>query len=130
MSKLRKRGEGGFTLIELLVVIAIIGILAAIAIPQFAAYRRRGFDADAKSAVKNMATAEEAYFVDKNTYSGTVAPLTATYGFKQSTNIDVAASAGATTFIVTATVRQGCSSGTGVWSFNSTTGLITGSACG
>ena len=58
----------GFTLIELLVVIAIIGILAAIAIPQFAEYRKRGFDARAKSDLRNVATAEEAYFVDNEMY--------------------------------------------------------------
>ena len=63
-----KRNEKGFTLIELLVVIAIIGILAAIAIPQFAAYRARGFDARAKSDLRNVATAEEAYFADNEKY--------------------------------------------------------------
>lgn len=63
-----KRNQKGFTLIELLVVVAIIGILAAIAIPQFAAYRQRGFDARAKSDLRNVATAEEAYFADTETY--------------------------------------------------------------
>ncbi len=63
-----KRNEAGFTLIELLVVIAIIGILAAIAIPQFAEYRARGFDARARSDLRNVATAEEAYFADNEVY--------------------------------------------------------------
>lgn len=63
-----KRNESGFTLIELLVVIAIIGILAAIAIPQFAEYRARGFDARARSDLRNVATAEEAYFADYEVY--------------------------------------------------------------
>jgi type IV pilus assembly protein PilA len=57
-----------FTLIELLVVIAVIGILAAIAIPQFASYRQRAFDARAKSDLHNVALAEEAYFQDYERY--------------------------------------------------------------
>ena len=58
----------GFTLIELLVVVAIIGILAAIAIPQFAAYRQKGFDSQAESDLRNIATAEEAYFTTNFVY--------------------------------------------------------------
>lgn len=130
MKRLRLRAEEGFTLIELLVVIAIIGILAAIAIPQFAAYRRRGFDSDAKSNVKNLSTAQEAYFVDKNLYADGAAGLTAlkARGFKQSANITVGVVGAVTTFIATATVNAGCASGGG-WSFDSTTGLIAGTAC-
>jgi len=66
MNRLRLRAEGGFTLIELLVVIAIIGILAAIAIPQFAAYRRRGWDSQVRSDLRNAATAEESFFTTQN----------------------------------------------------------------
>ena len=70
LSKIRmRRGQKGFTLIELMIVIAIIGILAAIAIPQFAAYRKRAQDSAAKSALKNLATAQENYYVTYNIYA-------------------------------------------------------------
>ncbi|MBM4313343.1 MAG: prepilin-type N-terminal cleavage/methylation domain-containing protein [Deltaproteobacteria bacterium] len=66
-----KRGQKGFTLIELMIVIAIIGILAAIAIPQFTAYKSRGYNAAAKADLKNAYTAAQAFFADNPT--GTVA---------------------------------------------------------
>jgi type IV pilus assembly protein PilA len=70
-SKLKRKKSKGFTLIELLVVVAIVGILAAIAIPQFAAYRARGFNARVAADARNAATANEAAFVDNNAYTTT-----------------------------------------------------------
>ena len=75
-----------FTLIELLVVIAIIGILAAIAIPQFAAYKRSAADSGVQSAVRNLAVAMEAFYVANSTYVGaaylTTNALVTTHGLR------------------------------------------------
>jgi prepilin-type N-terminal cleavage/methylation domain-containing protein len=66
LNKLRSRK--GFTLIELLIVVAIIGILAAIAIPQFSAYREKAYNSAANSDLKNWKTGMEAYNADFQVY--------------------------------------------------------------
>jgi type IV pilus assembly protein PilA len=68
MLKNFRKSEKGFTLIELLIVVAIIGILAAIAIPQFASYRQKAYNSAATSDLKNFKTGMEAYFADNQAY--------------------------------------------------------------
>ena len=61
--------KSGFTLIELLIVVVIIGILAAIAVPKFAATKGKAYGAAMRSDLRNLATAEESYYYDQDTYS-------------------------------------------------------------
>lgn len=58
----------GFTLIELMIVVAIIGILAALAIPNFIKFQARARQSEAKTQLKSMFTAEKSYYGDKAAY--------------------------------------------------------------
>jgi len=88
-----KSHSKGFTLIELMIVIAIIGILAAIAIPQFNAYRSKSYNSAAQSDIRNAATAQEAYYVENHRYSSELDRLIGTnyglYNISEGVNVNV-----------------------------------------
>ncbi len=69
------RDHRGFTLIEVLVVIVLIGVLAGIAISQYASFRARGYDSQVAAAVRGVATGEEAYYAQNRIYAASVDDL-------------------------------------------------------
>jgi type IV pilus assembly protein PilA len=105
---LRNRRQG-FTLIELLIVVVIIGILAAIAIPKFANTKEKAYVAQMKSDLRNLVTAEEAFFADSVKYTSTITQLK----YKQSTGV----------WTPTITV------GAGFWTASVTHTAIVGKSC-
>ena len=107
----------GFTLIELLIVVVIIGILAAIAIPKFAATKDKAYIATMKSDLRNLATYEEQYAADNNGFYFSNASMTMltpdASGFTPSNNVTVGAVAVTTApFSWTATAKHSLSTTT------------------
>ena len=74
-SSAMRQNRTGFTLIELLIVVVIIGVLAAIAIPKFQNTKGKANLAALKSDLRNLATAEEAYFYTNGIYSSSTTSL-------------------------------------------------------
>ena len=114
-----KRSNKGFTLIELLIVVVIIGILAAIAIPKFAATKQKAYVATVKTDLKNLATAEEGY-ASSNAgaylFTGTAGP----------TNAD---SLGALHYTPSAGVKITLTGTASGWGATATHASVTGLSC-
>jgi len=142
------RDDQGVTLIELLVVVIIVGVLAAIAVPNFFVQRQKGYDGDAKSDLRSMASAQKTYATDLTAFvtcSGATACKNSSslggYGFRASTGVKIASVADGTNgFCAVALSQSGRyyvydSENGGLATYNSTTaptklndGLSTG-AC-
>jgi type IV pilus assembly protein PilA len=76
MTSNHRRSQGGFTLIELLIVVVVIGILAAIAIPKFANTKGKAYTSAMITDLRNLTTAQEAFFSDSNRYFNGTVPTT------------------------------------------------------
>ena len=119
------RKSEGFTLVELLIVVAIIGILAAIAIPQFAAYREKAYCSAIKSDLANIAISQEAYFTDNDAYvvtgDGTSPEVE---GFAATPNVTLALGTpnGATIDWSATGVHPNCDAGNTTYTWNSANG--------
>ena len=105
----KKEGQKGFTLIELMIVIAIIGILAAIAIPQFVSYRQKGYNTQAKGELKSFFTACQAYYADNPTASGNCTTTMVSATFIPSPTVTIAPAGGQNMGGTTSTHSSGTS---------------------
>lgn len=103
----KKRGQKGFTLIELMIVIAIIGILAAIAIPQFMQYRLRAYTRAAQADARAAYTSAMDFFDDDPSGSFDITAA-GNHGFKSTQNVNTTITAGGqTAFVIVSTHTAG-----------------------
>lgn len=117
----------GMTLIELMIVLGVVGILAAVAVPQFANYRKSAYGAAARSDLRNAAVAQEAYFNEHSTYTESLEALKAR-GVRPSPGIDLKATVSGPSFTIVAKAAA-CAPGTGEYVYSSQTGRVDGEDC-
>ena len=89
-----RRSQAGFTLIELMIVVLVIGILAAIAIPKFQTSKGKAYASTLKADLRNLATAQEAYFYENSVYSPTTTALQMSVSPAVTVTISVATASG------------------------------------
>jgi len=121
MKKMLKNNKG-FTLIELMIVVAIIGILAAIAIPNFMSYQCKAKQAEAKRVLGNLRVLQEAYFAEYDTYANSTGALGATTP-KGDPRYTYTVSGDANGFTATATASDGSLNGD-VWTVDEDANLV------
>lgn len=100
--QMKNSNEKGFTLIELMIVVAIIGILAAIAIPQYQNFTKKSKASEAKVYLAAITTAQASYYAENDQFAATMSDLG---------NPDNGASYFVYTMAVTNTTATGASSG-------------------
>lgn len=133
LSRIRKKAKG-FTLIELMIVVAIIGILAAIAIPNFMNYQCKAKQSEAKSNLGNIRTAQEAYYAEHDEYSNSTAAIG--FSTKGSTIYTYAITTNGTgasaSFTAGATATTGGKVKDDIWTINNLGNLVnvTSTKCG
>jgi len=93
-SSKKTRHTAGFTLIELMIVVLVIGILAAIAIPKFQTSKGKAYASTLKADLRNLATAQEAYFYENSVYSPTTTDLKMSVSPAVTVRISVATASG------------------------------------
>lgn len=129
MKKILTTGKG-FTLIELMIVVAIIGILAAIAIPNFMNYQCKAKQAEAKTLLGSLRVAQEAYFAEHDAYSDDLGALG--FGVKGESRytITIALNEDANGFTATATAPLKGEDNPDTWTMDEEGELInTNNAC-
>ena len=124
-------GRQGFTLIELLIVLVIVGVLTAIAIPQFSSVRERAYYAAVRSDLKNLAVHQELYYADNYKYASSLADL----DFVQSEDVTVTPTGTETGWSATATHEaladeEGCVTYSGEVDDKPTMGSLTADSAG